>query len=355
MSGHRTGGPTDSPDSGVPDIWLLQRAAFDGTQGSMEHGAAAFVAASLPVDAVVVAVPGGSNLEAGIWTVGAGTCTRDGEAIFAFDSGHPVSEAYRTTTVVTAGDGVDRDVAVDVAVPVVGRDQTLGVVAVGFRRSGGVPQARLWEISSHIGLAWEHAGLQRRSRAALQETVTVLAAVIEGRDEYTESHCVHLAEMALAVGLRMGLERSALDRLTFGGILHDIGKIVVSDAILKKPGPLTRDEYADMKMHASVGEDILSRIGSLAQVAPVVGQHHERFDGKGYPRGLRGDSILIEARILAVVDTFDAMTTARPYRGALSWEHAQHEIRSAAGAQFDPHVVDAFLRYMEGEEAQWNT
>ncbi|MGH8914030.1 MAG: HD-GYP domain-containing protein, partial [Acidimicrobiia bacterium] len=125
--------------------------------------------------------------------------------------------------------------------------------------------------------------------------------------------------------------------------------------ILTKPGALTGREYDQMKTHAAIGEEILDRISLLAEVAPIVGQHHERLDGSGYPRGLRGEDILLEARILAVSDTFDAMTTTRPYRPALPWPRAVDEISAGAGTVFDPEVVTVFLRYVEGEEAQWIT
>jgi putative nucleotidyltransferase with HDIG domain len=208
-------------------------------------------------------------------------------------------------------------------------------------------------VASLVSLALEHARVRRSSRTALQQTVTVLAALIESRDSYTESHCVHLAESGLAIGVRMGLPARRLDRVTFGGLLHDIGKVAVSDAVLNKPGPLDSDEYLEMQTHASIGEGILARIGFLENVAPIVRQHHERLDGQGYPGGLKGEEILLEARILAVVDTFDAMTTTRPYRAALPWSRAVEEIRAGAGTQFDPEVVGVFLQYLEGEVSQW--
>lgn len=210
-------------------------------------------------------------------------------------------------------------------------------------------------LRSRASMALEHATLRNSSRSTLQETVSVLAALIEGRDAYTERHCINLAEMSLAVGLRMGVTGERLDRLTYGGLLHDIGKIAIPDAILNKPGALTDREFEEMKTHAAFGEEILSRIKSLADVGPIVGQHHERFDGAGYPKGLRSEQIVFEARILSVVDAFDAMTTARPYRPAMPWDRAVAEISSGAQKQFDPEVVEVFLRYIEGEEAQWRT
>jgi len=211
----------------------------------------------------------------------------------------------------------------------------------------------LENVAEATALAMENQNLRSKSDAAVREVVEVLAALIEGRDAYTESHCIHIAEGALAVGLRLGLGEASLERLTYGGLLHDIGKIAVPDAILGKPGPLSDDEYVRMQSHAAVGQDIIARIGHLADVAPIVGQHHERFDGTGYPSGLAGSAIVPEARILAVVDTFDAMTSTRPYRAALPWKVATLEIRNGGGTMFDPDVVDAFLEFIKGEEAQW--
>lgn len=264
----------------------------------------------------------------------------------AVQSCAPVSEAD--------GDSAEGFESVRVIVPMVADQQAVGAISVkGSADELDFLTRQVLRVASQAALAVEYVRFRHNSRKALEETVTVLAAVIEGRDSYTESHCLHLAEMSLALGVRMGLEQERLDRLNFGGLLHDIGKIAVPDAILSKPGALTDEEFDAMKAHASIGENILERIGSLANIAPVVGQHHERLDGSGYPRGLAGGNILLEARILGVVDTFDAMTTTRPYRAALPWAQAFEEISSGTGTLFDPEVVDIFLRYMQGEEAQW--
>ena len=128
-----------------------------------------------------------------------------------------------------------------------------------------------------------------------------------------------------------------------GGLLHDIGKIGVSDSILHKPGPLTDDEWVDMKRHPKIGHDMLKDISFLSGASTIVMAHHERFDGKGYPTGLAADEIPIGARIFVLADTFDAMTSNRPYRAALSVEASREEIISCSGTQFDPRCVQAFL------------
>lgn len=215
--------------------------------------------------------------------------------------------------------------------------------------------AHLEHLAAMAALGLEHAAEHRRAVRSVTETATVLSSLIESRDTYTESHCVALAEMSVALGIRMGLESEQLTVLNLAGHLHDIGKVSIPDEVLLKRGPLTESEFAVMKSHAVIGERVLSRITSFTRVAPVVGQHHERFDGSGYPQGLKADDILLEARVLAVVDAFDAMTTSRPYRPALSVGVAMQEISDGAGSQFDPDVAGMFLRYLEGEEAQWIT
>jgi HD-GYP domain-containing protein (c-di-GMP phosphodiesterase class II) len=244
-----------------------------------------------------------------------------------------------------------------VAVPlVVGRKVVGGLALEGMRQDAQPADDELLKtIGRQLGLAVEHARVSGGMERSLRQTVTVLAALIEERDAYTEAHCEHIAETALGVGVRLGLASHRLDLLTYGGWLHDIGKVSLPDGVLLKPGPLSADEFTQMKTHASIGEEVLRRIEALREVAPIVGQHHERFDGTGYPRGLKGEKILLEARILTVADAFDAMTSTRPYRAALSWQQATDEIKRCSGSQFDPDVAQVFLRYMEGEEAQWRT
>src|SRR5690606_24456320 len=133
----------------------------------------------------------------------------------------------------------------------------------------------------------------------------VLSSLIESRDTYTESHCVALAEMSVALGIRMGMETEQLTVLNLAGHLHDIGKVSIPDEVLLKRGPLTESEFSVMKSHAVIGQRVLSRITAFELVAPVVGHHHERFDGRGYAQGLKRDDILLEARVLAVVDAVD--------------------------------------------------
>lgn len=213
---------------------------------------------------------------------------------------------------------------------------------------------RLKDLASLASIALELTAERDSATRSVTEMATVLSSLIESRDTYTESHCVALAEMSVGIGIRMGLSEPQLTILNLAGHLHDIGKVSIPDEVLLKQAPLTDAERSVMQTHASIGERVVSRISLLSEVAPVVGQHHEWFDGSGYPRGLRGDDIVLEARILAVVDAFDAMTTSRPYRPALATGVAEGEIQEGSGTQFDPEVAGIFLTYLEGDEAQWN-
>ncbi len=157
-----------------------------------------------------------------------------------------------------------------------------------------------------------------------------LAMTVEARDAYTEGHCQRLAKYATVLGQAMGLGEEELAALHRGGYLHDVGKIGIPDAILQKPTKLTDAEFALIKQHPIIGEKLCGDLRSLAAVRPIVRHHHELRDGSGYPDGLRGDEIPLLAQIVAIVDTYDAITTTRPYRHALSAEHAYAELRQDA-------------------------
>ena len=182
-------------------------------------------------------------------------------------------------------------------------------------------------------------------------TVRALAAALELRDDQTGAHAVRVTELALRLTERIAPELSKDQELEFGFLLHDIGKIGVPDAIVLKPGPLTPDERSRMEAHVTQGQRIIAEIPYLGGLArDVVTAHHERYDGGGYPRGLRGEQIPVAARIFAVVDAFDAMTNDRPYRRAVSTEQAIGELRAQTGTQFDPAVVEAFAALIEQPE-----
>jgi hypothetical protein len=181
-------------------------------------------------------------------------------------------------------------------------------------------------------------------REAYADIVRSLIGVLEAKDPYTKGHSERVAGYALAVGEELGLEPATLDRLEYAALLHDIGKIAIARAILVKPAGLTDIEYEEIKQHPVRGAAIVERIPSLGDIVPYVRLHHEWFDGAGYCEGRRGDDIPYLARVLAVADAFDAMTTARPYRPAKTPDEAQQELRRMSGVQFDPGVVDYFVR-----------
>ena len=181
-----------------------------------------------------------------------------------------------------------------------------------------------------------------RSAARTSETRDVLMRILRERQPELHEHLNQVADLARATGRRLGLMREALDEVARAAELHDIGKMAVPDAILDKPGPLDEDEWAFMRRHTLIGESILSASPALVPVAKLVRASHERFDGTGYPDRKAGNDIPLGARIVAVCDAYDAMTSNRAYRSAMSNEAAIEELRRAAGTQFDPAVVDAF-------------
>jgi response regulator RpfG family c-di-GMP phosphodiesterase len=228
---------------------------------------------------------------------------------------------------------------------------------------------RLSEIGKAVKRAFEHYELKciknkyqvhleelASSRAAeldkaLEEvensyriTLKALVQALETRDFETHGHSERVVTYSLRLGHELGLGKEILKNLELGALLHDIGKIGVPDSILRKPAALTEEEWNKMKMHPMHGQKILRNISFLEGAARVVGQHHEKWDGTGYPTGLRGEDIDIGARIFAVVDAFDAMTSDRVYRRGCSYELALAELERCAGTQFDPVIIEAFKR-----------
>lgn len=185
--------------------------------------------------------------------------------------------------------------------------------------------------------------------AAYRMTLKALTAALETRDHETHGHSERVVSFSLRLGRELGLGAERLTALEFGALLHDIGKIGVPDAILRKPAALDGDEWARMRMHPLYGQRILEGIEFLQGASRVVAEHHEQWDGSGYPQGLRGGEIDLNARIFAVADAFDAMTSDRVYRRGRSYEAALAELEDYAGRQFDPQVVAAFKRVPCGE------
>jgi putative nucleotidyltransferase with HDIG domain len=179
---------------------------------------------------------------------------------------------------------------------------------------------------------------------AYQGMALVLGDVVEHDDGYTGEHCRDVVALALAAGERLGLCPDRLRNLEFGALLHDVGKVAIPKTIINKPGKLDAEEWAVVKTHTIVGQRMLDRVGGfMSEVGRIVRSHHERWDGGGYPDAIAGERIPLEARIITVCDSYNAMTTDRAYRAALPPEVAAQELRDCAGSQFDPEVVDAVL------------
>ncbi|MGO9829757.1 MAG: HD domain-containing phosphohydrolase [Myxococcaceae bacterium] len=175
-----------------------------------------------------------------------------------------------------------------------------------------------------------------------QNTLLALVAALDAREHETSDHSQRVVKYTTAIAERLSMQGPDLEELGRGALLHDVGKIGVPDAVLLKPGKLTPDEWGEMRKHPDIGYQMIQSIPFLATPATIVLSHQERFDGGGYPRQLRGEEIHIGARIFAVADTLDAMTSDRPYRKATSFENAMAEVQRCAGSQFDPEVVRAF-------------
>ncbi len=179
---------------------------------------------------------------------------------------------------------------------------------------------------------------------AYETSLTVLANAIEVRDQYTRGHVERVMAYAFAISENLNEHEFDYDQLRFGAMLHDIGKIHIRETTLTKNDSLTKDEWSEIKMHPSTGAEMIKDIPYLSPAIPVVHYHHERWDGTGYPQGLSGEDIPLVARIVAVADGFDAMTTDRPYSMARSLEQAHQEIVHGSGTRYDPFVVEAFLK-----------
>ena len=187
---------------------------------------------------------------------------------------------------------------------------------------------------------------------AAHAAVAALANAVEAKDPSTEHHCQRLANLAARLGTQAGLETADLEAVAYGALLHDVGKIGVPESILTKPGPLNATEWQVMRTHPEIGARICEPLAAAGAFGPIVRHHHERWDGHGYPDGLKGEAIPLGARIVALVDAFDAMTHDRPYRRALPVDHALRELWSEAGTQFDRALVPLFALELGHDDAR---
>jgi HD-GYP domain-containing protein (c-di-GMP phosphodiesterase class II) len=235
-----------------------------------------------------------------------------------------------------------------VTVPVKSKGKIIGVLQAINKKQGKVfdqDDLRLMQsLADQVAIALENAFLYQAQRQTFFQTAEALALAIEKRDIYTGGHTRRVRDFSVAIGEELGLDAEAMENLELSAILHDIGKIGIEDRILRKPGKLDDDEFAQMRSHPELGFEILSHIKSLEKVNPGTRYHHERPDGKGYPLKLTGEQIPQIARIIAVADTWDAMTSDRPYRKALDEAKALRELFENRGNQFAPEVVEAFFQ-----------
>ncbi len=234
-----------------------------------------------------------------------------------------------------------------ISVPLVFKGRKIGVINVNNKRSRQIftkEELRLVEgIADQAAVAVENARLYSNLRGVYLQIIATLTSIIEVKDHYTKGHSERVTTYAVELAKKMGFSSSQIEIVRLACQLHDLGKIGIHENILTKPGKLSKEEWEEIKLHPLKGAEILKPLTFLNDVIRLIEQHHERFDGKGYPYGNRGGDIDLRARIMAVADSFDAMTTDRPYAKALSIEEAIKELERCKGTQFDPEVVDAFI------------
>jgi HD-GYP domain-containing protein (c-di-GMP phosphodiesterase class II) len=247
-------------------------------------------------------------------------------------------------------------------VPMTLRDRVLGVVTVlrlpTQRRNSFAPDEvrQVVDLAVQGAMAVEQADLFQKVRAYADEvelsydsTLKALTAALDAKDDVTEGHCERVSRLTSALARDMGIDARALVDIERGALLHDVGKIGVPDAVLKKPDALNAMEWEAIRKHPLLAGVMISKVGFLEGATPILMYHHERFDGTGYPFGLSGDNIPLEARIFSVVDAYDAITSDRPYRAARQHETAMSEIAAHSGTQFDPNVVRSFQKLMAAQ------
>ena len=230
-------------------------------------------------------------------------------------------------------------------VPLIRRGKVLGTLAAFNKKGGFASNDRflISAVSETAVMAIFNSRLISQLQQLFEKTVESLAKSIDARDHYTRGHTGRVAEYVKAIAETLGWRDEKIHEVYIGTLLHDIGKIGIPDAILNKTGRLTQEEYNQIKNHVNIGLEIIDDIPQLEDVIDCIHCHHERYDGRGYPNGLKGEEISIKGRIICIADSFDAMTSNRSYRKALSVEEAVAELQRNSGSQFDPYITEVFL------------
>jgi HD-GYP domain-containing protein (c-di-GMP phosphodiesterase class II) len=252
---------------------------------------------------------------------------------------------------------ISQNISSAMCAPLIHLNETLGVLYVDTRGTtnafGKGDLEMLVAFSGPAAVAIKNVQYLQQLERAYHDTLIAISDMVSMRDHYTVGHTWRVTNFAIEIARILGWNEEQIEECEMGGLLHDVGKIAVDDAILRKPGQLTPEEYAIMRVHPERGAWMLQDVERLRPLVPYCLYHHERYDGKGYPFGLAGESIPIEGRLIAVADTFDAMTSSRPYRKGMQPDVAIAEIVRARGAQFDPAIVDALVEcYHTGKIAK---
>lgn len=202
-------------------------------------------------------------------------------------------------------------------------------------------------LAAQVGNAIENASLYQKQKDLHLAIVQAFVAAIDAKDSLTRGHSEYVHRYTKRIAQRMGLSEQEIERIATAAILHDVGKIGISSSILRKPGALTNEEYGEIKIHVTIGSQIISKVPDFCELAPIIYSHHEWYNGRGYPEGLAGEEIPFGARIIAVADAFEAMTANRVYRRAMPKEMAVAELIKGSGTQFDPKIVNVFLEIIQ--------
>ncbi|MFQ6000338.1 MAG: GAF domain-containing protein [Anaerolineae bacterium] len=291
---------------------------------------------NLPEHLTLVTVPEGGGL--------AGHCMTTRQAVIVDDyPSHPASvKAF-----------VEAGVKSLVAAPIIIGERALGTVGMFFLHEPGhfteEDADLLRAVANQAAIAIQNARAYEELKALNLQTIEALARAVEAKDPYTAGHSTVVTDHAVAIAERMGLAAEEIETLRMAGLLHDIGKIGIPGSVLNKPSRLTSAEFIMIQSHPVISAEIIGKVKPLTGTVPVIRHHHERYDGTGYPDGLKEEETPLLARILAVADGFEAMTSDRPYRKAFTVEEAIEELKAGAGTRWDPAVVEAFLEILEEE------